>query len=786
MANTSFSIKYRPVKIGFLIREGEVDDLVSVAGINTLLWGGVYNPVIPVAEASLEATRKLINLFDVDILVPIVHTESIDAILKEYEHLRDPSHYSKNVFYEDWRSKKQVIGYLDVINIVNYYWKNEFKDKPQDFKSNCALVEWDKDDELSKLFSISFGYFPTEHNLKEDFQRAFVYGLRSNVAKIKKGAKLIGKISNYADPLSATSFKLEVYGEGVDGIFIGSINSFSDLLYFWNLRASGRRVDFLPIEGAERYSSYIKELLKHLDKRPDRHPGYEDGILIYHSGAQDQAEELMKSFKTKKHFVYSERFDDLYDYGKSEFYFDWQRGSGAVEKSYGSYNVNLALPEKEFLAKGELPIDRNHRAQRMAVSIDPISEFEYPGHTLRLPYKKELNTFFSREVTLDPWELRVQRDGFALLIDTEDSSVNLRPIAHELIIERLFKLAGFASNLSQPGLLTKLIINSMGKFDPLEGGRVFKITGVRKLIESRDAKSKKGLTWSQATKIIWDNNFSKFEELYIESRESKKLTTAATFNYLIKKRIFTAKASRFARILRLRQEFKCPNCGLKEKILVADFERELRCSFCNIENHMPSQVLSSFQSKSNKNIRFVRTGLFKKDNHQEGALPVILSLLTLSRVFDSHRFPYTTSLHLKSNFNCEIDFCVLQYKGNRGIQIGIAECKSDGQKITSQDVSNLKRVQDELIKHGLDCYIIFSKTTDEYSDDEKRLFKDLHNEKRKFIVLSNPELEPYHPFWERKDEDDLPEKYPHGMGDLYRNSIFLYVDTKDIPNDDRE
>jgi hypothetical protein len=46
MNTTRVYIKKRPVKIGFLIEEGNIDDLVKIAGINTLLWGGIYNPII--------------------------------------------------------------------------------------------------------------------------------------------------------------------------------------------------------------------------------------------------------------------------------------------------------------------------------------------------------------------------------------------------------------------------------------------------------------------------------------------------------------------------------------------------------------------------------------------------------------------------------------------------------------------------------------------------------------------------------------------------------------------
>jgi len=50
MPTTSVAISYRPVKIGFLIEEGSFKQFIGCCKINTLLWGGIYNPIIPVGK----------------------------------------------------------------------------------------------------------------------------------------------------------------------------------------------------------------------------------------------------------------------------------------------------------------------------------------------------------------------------------------------------------------------------------------------------------------------------------------------------------------------------------------------------------------------------------------------------------------------------------------------------------------------------------------------------------------------------------------------------------------
>ena len=85
MASVNLTIKYRPIRIGFLVRDGSIEDLVKAAGINTLLWGGIYNPFIPVGTEN-EFAEQLMNLFSIDVLFPVNHTKEIDELIhSKYE-----------------------------------------------------------------------------------------------------------------------------------------------------------------------------------------------------------------------------------------------------------------------------------------------------------------------------------------------------------------------------------------------------------------------------------------------------------------------------------------------------------------------------------------------------------------------------------------------------------------------------------------------------------------------------------------------------------------------------
>src|SRR5579859_2164500 len=212
MATTTLSIRYRPIRIGFLVNDGTIDDLVKAAGINTLLSGGIRNPIIPISTRNRTFANQLLDLFAVDVLFAVSHTPEIDELIKANPFLRDPSRYAENIFYEDWGTKKNILGYLDSINIVEHYWEKEFKNRPKRYKSNCALVKWEDSEPCSALFSMLFGYFPNSYNLKDDFENAFLKGLRSREVRIAQGGLIDKDLAKAVSPITATSAQLNGYG----------------------------------------------------------------------------------------------------------------------------------------------------------------------------------------------------------------------------------------------------------------------------------------------------------------------------------------------------------------------------------------------------------------------------------------------------------------------------------------------------------------------------------------------------------------------------------------------
>jgi hypothetical protein len=386
-------------------------------------------------------------------------------------------------------------------------------------------------------------------------------------------------------------------------------------------------------------------------------------------------------------------------------------------------------------------------------SIEPHGDFGHPGYTLEPPFRIALTEFYSRKIHIDPWSVRTEPDGIGLFIGTHDKTVHLRPMKHAAIVEALFGEANVSLQPSMGGRLADRLLEALGGY---EATRVFKIRGVRNLIAQFDSQTPIGR--GDATNAIWnDGQFKDHEGLYIERRDAPTLTTTATFDFLLKHDFYRAGLG-----------FKCDNCGLTNWLSLRHVDDRWICEYCGHSG------ITSLHVRDRGDWKFRKSGLLAKDNNQEGAIPVLLSLLTLGHVFNDRRLLRLTSVNVLTGVpSCEIDFTAL-YHHHGEIRCGIGEAKAAGGEIDGNDVRNLKAVADALKKTDIAPYLVFSKTADAFLSREIVLFRTARDEGYDVILLTNAEMEPYHPYYEGADKDRLPRPYAVSFDDMVANTAFRY------------
>lgn len=319
------------------------------------------------------------------------------------------------------------------------------------------------------------------------------------------------------------------------------------------------------------------------------------------------------------------------------------------------------------------------------------------------------------------------------------------------MMERLFGMAGYEAKLSPGGLIARQLIARLGG---LQGARVFKIPGVRRLLRTHGPTA--SFTKRGALQLIGARDpenpgakFSDHEDLYIEQRAGgTKLRPPAVFDYLVEKGLF-----------RIGAELTCPSCRMPSWTALDALKQRVVCELCGHEHDATRQLV-------NGEWHYRRSGVLGRERNAQGAVSVVLTLQQLETNLDggSDRDIYSPSLNLEPKEGvdlpkCEVDFVWVvpgRYPERTAVILG--ECKDQGPiKLDEfeRDVENLRRVADSLPRHRFQTFVLLSKLapfTPEEIEKARTLNDKYHS---RAILLTARELEPYMLYERTKAQFDI-------------------------------
>jgi hypothetical protein len=221
------------------------------ASWSTCLWGGLFNPIIPIEDRDF--SDKLIRTFGVDVLIPVAATAFVDA----YPHLHLRM-WGGGVF-KDRRSE-----FVDIRHAVR---RAASARAPLKLSAFVRPI-WLPDDPMSAMLSALFGRYPSP----EEITLNYVAGIRSLLAMldrpIDQDDAIPAELSGAISPIDFTAFDLswrhEWHGWLDPGIVLGDATDFDDLLLFWNLRAAGVTMSFFDRTRAARCKPFVDAFLASL------------------------------------------------------------------------------------------------------------------------------------------------------------------------------------------------------------------------------------------------------------------------------------------------------------------------------------------------------------------------------------------------------------------------------------------------------------------------------------------------------------------------------------------
>src|SRR5712692_4103473 len=146
MPTTSLTCSYRPLRVGFVCNAGDLDSLTEISRLSSLLWGGIFNPIIP-ADVDRQFSQQLIKLFHVDILAPDGNISPDGTrLIQANPFLRISDLPHNEIFAPAWQSGKLIVVLLDVLHIIAHFCEKEMRHKPSGFRSDFALIDWNEGD----------------------------------------------------------------------------------------------------------------------------------------------------------------------------------------------------------------------------------------------------------------------------------------------------------------------------------------------------------------------------------------------------------------------------------------------------------------------------------------------------------------------------------------------------------------------------------------------------------------------------------------------------------------
>lgn len=779
-------IEYRTLRIGFCVRNGEVDDVIRAAKLNTLLWGGVFNPIIPVGAPD-KLDHQLVKLFQVDILLPVVETQEITDFIKRYEWARFPlSYHSNSIFSEaSYNQNKKVVSVLDVSQILRKLWDKDFKFLKNNH-SNCTYPQWKSKDPDKNVFTLIFGQYPDEKlvfRYKDNYKKA----LRAREVKIdvKKAIPLM--LARTISPLSLTEHEIKSYGNRriEADIYMGDNNDFLDLVNFWNIRASGSDITFLPKTNAKRFFPFVRAHIGRIVKPSDI-----NNRPIVHIWFKGETKEKYKKIQSIIRPLQTKT--RLFGMGNVSIH-SWNglnivpsynilgkaTAIASINVKYGKPRIGFQLLDKPVPKEQ----DKTSRHQYFVVSVKPSVGIEFSEYTTTLPVLPDLNEWYAREMVFDPFSLRVVSSYFGktveLITEADADTIELKPIREFDVIKKIFERAGITAEKNGAGLMAERLISLM---DGITGSaRIFKITGVRKFIDETNPLQQK--TKHEITEIIRDNDsFKKFEnEFSLKGRKS--LIPSDVFEALIEQNLIQTGI-----------EVRCPKCSIKTWINLREVDEYYNCEYCYEKSKFVEVVDPITMKNGNEPKRidgicwsYRLSGLLGKQDNQQGAIPVVLALQHLSnRLHAGHSGNlYSTALDLKFTENgreekAETDLVVLGLANvmrKDDIEMLIGECKTK-HSISKNKIERLEKIKEIIERSGIKCYLVFVKTKTSFSAAEIRHFKKLYAKGTKPLLFTSNELErwwdEYKNFKTGRTNFKLPFESPCTFGELAENSAYVY------------
>lgn len=704
----SVTIRVRPIRFAFLVDPADTKGLYRAIELNTVLWGGSYNPIIPAyrrtpAKWEAHRVRRLpqpediisgyINGFDPDFVVPVGRcaNQNYDIgnrdFVQEAELLED---FSKTAM------PRHGIGLFELLR--------DFLDKELKYKRNddlhIAIPEMPR---TYRTFLASvFGVLPED--VRRTFEEEFshVQGIIRIKPTLTNFVELWQPNRMFPRRLSMWSLEEKPLRDAV--LFVCDAASPLDIIDYWNLRAAGYYVVPIPIQVSA--SESVKKLAKDFieeNYQPYRH----NQDMFHHTIVQRSRglpEEIVKKFCDSLDIKKPEENNQL----KYSLRWWYPRLWDAWARENASEGIAFPYSheEQQHISEGESrlylrslnpkcelfrdyygkPRFANEFSFRFYGSKEPMAEVIPEG-------TRELSSAIGRSGYRN-W--RFSKSGPVFLVNNKDAPIFLDLPRAESVMTEWFRERGWKVSLSGPGRIAAQLIKQLGG---TYGTSWLAHKGVIDLLGEleKEAGLPRQAVIGKLKKVIFDDDLHFNSERFLE-------------------RLIESNA------LRLGARIQCPICTRYNWYELNALEYKLACRFCLTEFEPP------LASPKKIEWTYRAHGPFASSIAQ-GSFTVLLTLKFLSGNHSRGITPLFSYNAVKDGKELEADLTCLYKRSTwqeTGMQVVHAECKS----FNCFEKRDVERMRD-LAGAFPGAVLVFSKLSESLENTERKIIGTLARAERK-------------------------------------------------------
>ena len=757
MGSGTLQIRLRPIRLAFVVPPDDEVALLEAITINTFLWGGMFNPIIPNyrrlprawfhgpgSEGSAKSVLSgYLDAFDPDFIVLVGDSTQSHFPVGYRKELK-----SRDIleFVTEDGTPRYGIGLFEILN--DYIAKE------------ARFLTYDKPEACTFNFTKGFGLFLSSvfgklrADLNEIFLKKFVPHLHAK--------ELDCSLQSYAAFLDSgrlflrrfTAFHITPSGRRSlddDCIFFLDATKVLDIIDYWNLRASGRTVIPVPKQAAT-YNPTKKLVAEFLEENfyPYRHNAkmFHDTTIIKGRSVSDaEFDAYTKALASQTAPASSgHRFVAQYWYPK--IWDEWARGRQAAAC------CDLESRDKQQDISGST--DRVSSR-----TLDPPFASRFGGSNApRFANEIELRVYGEERLTAEVLpeggpqppqsvhlsassDWRLSKKGLVYLSRHRNWSITLSPPESEGLFTGWLNTLGWTVELSQAGRTARQLLKQLGgtwQIATLANEELIKLLG--------DMNESKGLTGplikllqqaKNASKPTIDGITKNIEQLFGNNDERGILVKDALWPRLEK----VANSSRFPTntiailksltaidAFRLGLKIHCTVCGRPSWYSITDIDYRLRCQKCaerfDLPAHSPNDLKWAYKT----------FGAFSLPGQADGAYAVLLCLRFFSQVLDVATTPILSFIARRAGVELEADLGLLiresRFSSTR-VETVFCECKTYG-PFKDRDVERMMTIAD----HFPGAVLVFATLRRSLEESEKRRIRTLANKGRRYWKAERP------------------------------------------------